>query len=74
MLVFSTIFGCLPFQVILWNDQNSIPTNQGTAGSKLERTSYLMFYGSQNYQESFSGSFLVSVCLLRCVLKYLVKI
>ena len=37
------------------NDQNTSPTNQKTAGSKLERTSYLMFYGSRRHLKSFSG-------------------
>ena len=44
-------------QVISGNDQNSPPTNQGTSGSKLERTSWLTFYGSQRHLESFPGDF-----------------
>ena len=28
-----------PYQVIPGNDQNTIPTNQGATGSKLDRTS-----------------------------------
>ena len=55
------------------NDQNASPTNQKTAGSKLERTSELMFYGSWRYLESFSGGFLVRICLLGCLLRHLVK-
>ena len=46
-------------QAIPGNDQNASPTNQKTARSKLERTSYLMFYGSWRHLESFSGNFLV---------------
>ena len=38
------------------NDQNTIPTNQG---SKLDRTSQLTFYGSRGHLKSFSGDFLV---------------
>ena len=44
-------------QVIPGNDQNMYPTNQKTPGSKLERTSYLMFYGSRRHLKSFSGNF-----------------
>ena len=47
------------FQVIPGNDENTTPTNQETAGSKLERTAYLTFYGSQRHLRSFSGGFLV---------------
>ena len=55
------------------NDQNASPTNQKTAGSKLDRTSKLMFYGSWRHLESFSGVFLVRICLQRGLLRYLVK-
>ena len=55
------------------NDQNSSPTNQKTSGSKLDRTSQLMFYCSWRHLESFSGGFLVRICLLGCLLRYLVK-
>ena len=61
------------FQAIPGNDQNASPTNQKTAGSKLDRTSYLMFYGSWRHLESFSGGFLVRICLLGCLLRHLVK-
>ena len=37
------------FQVILGNDQNTSLTNQKTSGSKLERKSWLMFYGSRRH-------------------------
>ena len=47
------------FQAIPGNDQNASATNQKTAGSKLDRTSQLMFYGFWRHLESFSGSFLV---------------
>ena len=47
------------FQAIPGNDQNASPTNQKTAGSKLDRTSQLMFYGSWRHLESFSRGFLV---------------
>ena len=40
-------------QAIPGNDQNASPTNQKTAGSKLDRTSLLMFYGSWRQLESF---------------------
>ena len=46
----------MSYQVIPGNDQNASPTNQKTAGSKLDRTSWLMFYGSWRHLESFSGS------------------
>ena len=39
------------------NDQNAPPSNQKTAGDKLDRTSWLMFYGSWRHLESFSGGF-----------------
>ena len=55
------------------NDQNMSPTNQKTAGSKLERTSELMFYGSRRHLKSFSGNFLMLLFLLGCLLTYLVK-
>ena len=45
-------------QAIPENDQNASTTNQKTAGSKLDRTSKLMFYGSLRHLESFSGGFL----------------
>ena len=61
------------FQAIPGNDQIASPTNQKTTGSKLERTSYLMFYGSWRHLESFSGDFFVQLCLLGCLLRYLVK-
>ena len=61
------------FQVIPGNDQIASPTNQKTAGSKLDRTSQFMFYGSLRRLESFSGGFLVRICLLGCLLRYLVK-
>ena len=32
-----------------------------------------MFYGSWRHLESFSGSFLVRICLLGCLLRYLMK-
>ena len=38
LFIFSTTSICT-MQVVPENDQNSIPTNQGTAESKLERTS-----------------------------------
>ena len=60
-------------RIIPGNDQNFIPTNQGTAKSKVERTSYLMFYGFRRHLKSFLGVFLVYVCLSGYVLKYLVK-
>ena len=60
-------------QAVPGNDQNASPTNQKTAGSKLDRTSWLMFYGSWRHLESFSGSFLVRICLLGCLLRYLAK-
>ena len=60
-------------QVIPGNDQNMYPTSQKTAGSKLERTSYLMFYGSRRHLKSFSGNFLVLTFLLVCLLMYLVS-
>ena len=45
------------FQVIPENDQNTSLTNQKTAGSKLERTSWLMFYGCLRHLTlcTFSG-------------------
>ena len=46
------------FQVIPGNDQNTIPTNHGATGSKLDRTSQLTFYGSRGHLKSFSGDFL----------------
>ena len=53
-------FGRLSYyQVIPGNDQNTIPTNQGATGSKLDWTSYLTFYGSRGNLKSFSGDFLV---------------
>ena len=60
-------------QVIPGNDQNTSPTNQKTAGSKLERTSQLMFYRSRRHLKSFSGNFLVLMFLLGCLFTYLVK-
>ena len=48
-------------QVIPGNDQNTSPTNQKTAGSKLERTSQLMFNGCRRHLKSFSGNFLVLI-------------
>ena len=60
-------------QVLPGNDQNISPTNQKTAGSKLERTSLLMFYGSRRHLKSFSGNFLVLIFLLGCLLTYLMK-
>ena len=45
------------YQAIPGNDQNASPTNQKIAGSKLDRTSKLMFYGSWRHLESCSGSF-----------------
>ena len=60
-------------QAIPGNDQNASPANQKTAGSKLDRTSQLMFYGSWRHLESFTGSSLVRICLLGCLLRYLVK-
>ena len=60
-------------QAIPGNDQNASPTNQKTAGRKLDRTSWLMFNGSWRHLESFSGGFLVRMCLLGCLLRYLVK-
>ena len=47
------------YQVMSGNNQNTIPTNQGAAGSKLDRTSLLTFYGSGGHLKSFSGDFLV---------------
>ena len=32
-----------------------------------------MFYGSWRHLETFSGGFLVRICLLGCLLRYLVK-
>ena len=61
------------FQVIPGNDQNTTPTNQKTAGSNLERTSQLMFYGSRRHPKSFSGNFLMLIFLLGCFLTYLLK-
>ena len=66
----SSSFG---FQAIPGNDQTASPTNQKNAGSKLEPTSWLMFYGSWGHLESFSGGFLVRICLLGCLQRYLVK-
>ena len=43
--------------MIYGNDQNASPTNQKTGGSKLERISQLMFYGSRRHLKSFSGNF-----------------
>ena len=39
--------------------QYSAATNQETVGSKLERTSYLTFYGSQRHLKAFQVVFLV---------------
>ena len=61
------------YQAIPQNDQNACPTNQKAARSKLDRTGYLMLYGSWRHLESFSGGFLVRICLLGCLLRYLVK-
>ena len=61
------------YQAIPGNDQNASPTNQKTAESKVERTTQLMFYGSWRHLESFTGGFLVRICLLGCLLRYLVK-
>ena len=63
----------LEYQAIPGSDQIASPTNQKTAGSKLERTGQLMFYGSWRHRESFSGGFLVRICLLGRLLRYLVK-
>ena len=52
----STVFSC---QVIPGNDQNTIPTNHGVTGSKLDWTSWLTFYGSRGNLKSFSRDFLV---------------
>ena len=60
-------------QAIPGNDQIASHTNQKTAGIKLERTSQLIFYGSWRHLESFPGGFLVRICLLGCLLRYLVK-
>ena len=67
---------CCPphYQAVPGNDQNASPTNQETAGSKVDRTSQLMFYGSWRHLESFSGGFLLRICLLGCLLRYLVKV
>ena len=46
------------YQAIHGNDQIASPTNQKTAGSELDRTSQLIFYGSLRHLESFSGGFL----------------
>ena len=51
----------LSYPVILGNDQNTSPTNQKTARSKLERTSLLMFYGSRRHLKILSGNFLVLI-------------
>ena len=48
--------GC---QVIPGDDQNTIPTNQGATGSKLDQTRQLTFYGSWEHLNSFSGDVLV---------------
>ena len=60
-------------QAIPGNYQIASPTNQKAVESKLDRTSYLTFYSSWRHLESFSGSFLVRICLLGCLLRYLVK-
>ena len=49
------------FQVIPGNDQNTSPINQKTAGSKVERTSKLMFYGSRRHLKSFQVTFCVDL-------------
>ena len=51
-------------QTIPGNDQNASPTNQEIAGSK-------MFHALGGI--SFLGDFLVRICLLGCLLRYLVK-
>ena len=43
--------------MILGNDQNTISTNQGATGSKLDRTSQLRFYGSLGHLKRFSCDF-----------------
>ena len=62
------------YQAIPGNDQGASATNQKTAGSKLDRTSQLMF---NLWLFKASGKlfrcFLVRICLLRCLLRYLVK-
>ena len=60
-------------QMIPGNDQNTSPTNQRTAGSKLERTSKQMCYGFRRHFKSFSGNFLVLIFSPGCLLTYLVK-